>query len=203
MKKFDYRILLCLLSLLFIGAFPVVCAAQDVVGTYSLYNTDNKLVGSMSVTSQNGSNFTIGGSGWSGSGSVSNGSGYYDWRFTDGRSGRTTIRATAADGIIEGTVQGPNGDATLNWTYTAKRTSRPQTSCATISNPIKDSNLDQFYVVIDNSCSYAIQVTVRNDGVDYGMYVPAGQKGQRLTVSRIGGSIAQDYRASWKRAAGS
>jgi hypothetical protein len=103
-----------------------VPVAQNVEGTYDLYDVGKPSVGvvnRMTIYNQSGSSFSILGDGWMGTGWVSGGNGYYDWRFSDGRRGRTTI-SVRSDGTIDGRVQGP-GDKELNWSYIAKPMSRP------------------------------------------------------------------------------
>jgi hypothetical protein len=158
-----------LLSSLVIAFLSAVSAAYDSAG---------KATGSMSVNSQDGTRFTISGQGWSGEGSVSGGSGYYNWRFSDGRTGRTDIRASASDGITQGTVRGSG----INWTYTARRTSAPAPqpktssgSCVKWKTPTEADADGQWYVPLKNTCTRVVQATVHNGGVRYGVRLAAGE----------------------------
>jgi len=198
-----------LLALVVVFFLPSRCQAQNIEGTYNLYSADDssgKVVGTMTIYNQSGSSFSIGGSGWSGTGRISGSSGYYDWKFTNGGTGRTTISARS-DGTLEGHVRGTGpGGRPLDWSYIAKPTSRPQPAasrCYKVSDPIKDNETNQYYIVIDNACAYAIQVNARNGGVDYGKHVGSGEKGQKLTITPIGGKVEQDYKVTVARAPGS
>ena len=71
------------------------------------------------------------------------------------------------------------------------------------SDPIRDSDTQYLYIVIDNGCPFAVQVNVRNGGVDYGKYVGGGEKGQKLQFGTYGGKIEQDYTVTVARASGS
>jgi hypothetical protein len=69
--------------------------------------------------------------------------------------------------------------------------------------PIRDNNTQQYYIVIDNGCPFAVQVTCRNGGIDYGKYLGSGEKGQKLVITPIGGKVEQDYKVTAARAPGS
>jgi len=107
--------------------FPVLAIAQNISGTYALYQKGNEakgIVGYMRISQQTGNNFSIGiasqtGSpavDWSGQGSVQGNSGYYSWRFQDGKTGQTTFTIDNS-GNLHGQVRGSG----ISWDYIAKR----------------------------------------------------------------------------------
>jgi hypothetical protein len=103
--------------------FPASVDADNIEGTYQLYEAgSSKAIATMTISNQSGDRFSVNGAGWSGSGSISGG--YYDWRFTDGKSGRTTF-SISADGSINGHVQSADAGQELNWSYVARPISRP------------------------------------------------------------------------------
>jgi hypothetical protein len=130
--------------------------AQNIQGQYQLYD-GARVVGSMTVFSQSGPSFSIGGEGWSGTGRVQGGSGYYDWRFTDGKSGRTTF-TVGQDGTVSGYVSGSG----LDWHYVARRISAPPGpaagSCITVGHvrPVDESN----YLSTSNGCDRVVQLAL-------------------------------------------
>lgn len=60
------------------------------------------------------------GSGWKGQGSFDGLKGYYDWRFSDGRMGRTNIEYDKYSDELHGYVKGSN----INWDYIGARASK-------------------------------------------------------------------------------
>jgi hypothetical protein len=88
-------------------------------GTYTLYDLDDPTgapKGEIKIA-QDGDTLLITGDGWRAAGKIHDGTGYYDWTFTDGRIGRTEIKRND-DGTINGLVHGSG----LNWTYLAVAT---------------------------------------------------------------------------------
>jgi hypothetical protein len=86
--------------------------------TYDLYRGDTSAtsrVGSMNIFNQKGESFDVQGSGWNGRGSVTGSNGYYNWRFADGKIGRTGF-SVDADGVLHGHVEGSG----MNWSYVAR-----------------------------------------------------------------------------------
>ncbi len=71
---------------------------------------------------------TARGTGWSGRGGFDGKSGYYDWRFSNGTSGRTTFTLEGQN-TLNGTVQtnggAGHGDPKYNWNFTAARYQPP------------------------------------------------------------------------------
>jgi hypothetical protein len=105
-----------------IGPLPAHAQAQSIEGTYDLFDIGNvggRVVGVMLFSAQSGTSFSVTSSNpepWNGTGDITNNQGYYDWRFPDGRTGRTTI-VVGADGNLYGHVFGSG----LNWMYVARR----------------------------------------------------------------------------------
>jgi hypothetical protein len=96
-------------------------SADSIAGKYNLYDlkkSDKIIVGVMVITSWNGNTFLIRGEGqgWIGYGKVDGNKGYYDWKFDDGRTGRTNIEINS-----EGTLNGFVSGAGINWVYFARR----------------------------------------------------------------------------------
>lgn len=94
-------------------------AADSISGTYSLYRLeapDKGPVGKMVITAFRGEKFLIRGAEWVGEGKVEGEQGYYDWKFDDGRTGRTTFIINS-DGTLKGHVLGSG----LDWWYLARR----------------------------------------------------------------------------------
>lgn len=94
-------------------------AADSISGIYSLYRLEDSgrsTVGKMVITVQKGGSFLIWGPGWGGEGKVEGTQGYYDWKFDDGRTGRTTF-VINSDGTLKGHVLGSG----LDWWYMAHR----------------------------------------------------------------------------------
>jgi TonB family protein len=96
---------------------------QNIEGDWAFHNNSEPsptVTSTAAIFGQKGSNFSVRGDGWSGTGSVSGNSGYYDWTFTNGERGRTTF-TVANDGTLQGHVQGPSNNPNLNWSFVAKR----------------------------------------------------------------------------------
>ncbi|HOB51572.1 MAG TPA: hypothetical protein PK176_12625 [Acidobacteriota bacterium] len=99
----------------------------DLTGVYALYHADGgsgRVEGYMRITQTGDHAFTVGiairtgdpAMDWQGNGEVTGTQGYYDWRFDDGKSGRTTFTIDP-DGTLHGQVQGSG----LNWRYVARK----------------------------------------------------------------------------------
>ena len=101
------------------SASPVVEAAKSkITGAWELWHEGQprgKPVTAMRIKAD-GTNIVVNGQGWTGRGSFDGQRGYYDWQFTDGKRGRTTIRLDA-DGKLHGEVRGSG----LDWNYQALR----------------------------------------------------------------------------------
>jgi hypothetical protein len=106
--------------------FGGVCAfAQsgqvNLSGIYDVYRLDDQRVRvTGEIIRQVGQDFTISGIGqpWSGQGSVTGRHGYYDWRFSDGKSGRTEFSINQ-DGSLQEHVFGSG----LDFMFLARRSS--------------------------------------------------------------------------------
>lgn len=91
-------------------------------GAYDLYNLTNPAdsrAASLSITSGSANGIHVSGSGgsggvWEADGRIDGTEGYYDWRFTDGRTGRTTLVVNSG-GTLRGHVVGSG----LDWWYLA------------------------------------------------------------------------------------
>jgi len=113
---------------LFMALFlPTLAAAQDLSGTYALYQKGKEykgVAGYMTINQQSGNNFSVGIASptgnpaidWSGQGSVQGSSGYYSWNFQDGKTGQTTFTIDN-NGNLHGQVRGSG----VNWDYIARR----------------------------------------------------------------------------------
>lgn len=87
-------------------------------GTYSLYSreeTSGAVVGTMKIKAVEGDQISVSGDDWEGLGTTNGKQGYYDWKFTDGRQGRTTF-LIKSDGTLEAHVSGPG----IDWWYLAR-----------------------------------------------------------------------------------
>lgn len=81
-----------------------------------------KVEGYMRISQQDGNKFSIGIAAWTGNpvkdwqgnGEITGNSGFYSWRFDDGKQGRTTF-TIGNEGNIHGHVQGLE----INWKYVA------------------------------------------------------------------------------------
>jgi hypothetical protein len=95
--------------------------APSIVGRYDLYRNEHPEKGlrtRMEIFNQKGSSFSVRGieQDWGGQGTLNGTEGYYDWKFGDGRTGRTTITVNT-DGTITGHVSGSG----IDWVYRAKK----------------------------------------------------------------------------------
>ena len=112
--------------LLVLCATAPALAQPQLENTYDLYDQSNRswsVITTMTIFNQKGSFFLIQGDRWGGSGNVSGSSGYYDWKFLDGKSGRTTF-TVQDNGNLHGQVRGPGKG--LNWDYIAIPRTRPK-----------------------------------------------------------------------------
>lgn len=93
-------------------------ASVKLEGHYNLYRQDesNEKVAEMIITSWKGDTFLIRGTGWVGQGEIKDNKGFYEWKFDDGRSGRTEFELNA-DGTLTGQVAGSG----INWKYIARK----------------------------------------------------------------------------------
>jgi hypothetical protein len=107
--------------------FPTLAIAQDITGTYALYQKGNEsrgIVGYMRISQQDGSNFSVGIASptgnpsvdWDGQGNIQGNSGFYSWRFKDGKTGQTTFSVDNA-GNLHGQVRGSG----VSWDYLARK----------------------------------------------------------------------------------
>jgi len=112
--------------------------AQSLVGTYDLYNLQRFRLArefpspsnSMVIAAGDGDTIRVRSpsdivqpdKAWEGSGKLQGKAGYYDWKFGDGKTGRTDFVVTADNNLI-GHVQisDPARQANFNWWYLAKR----------------------------------------------------------------------------------
>lgn len=132
---------LCVAVMLFAPAGPAWPAefdAKQLAGTYNLYNLNRiRLTGElptasnrMVITAGDGDMFQVRSPSdivkpentWQGTGKLQGKQGYYEWKFEDGKSGRTDFVITADNNLI-GHVQiaDPAKQASFNWWYLAKR----------------------------------------------------------------------------------
>ncbi len=97
-------------------------ATQDISGTYILRNKSDGETGAimavMQISMKAPSSIEVKGvdQTWSGSGSFSNDSGFYDWQFPSGDKGRTNL-TLGKEGQLHGQVRGSNNS--INWDYVA------------------------------------------------------------------------------------
>ena len=125
-KMMRRAVILSLLTLL----SPSVrsAAAQKtspISGVYELVEVSrrDKIVATMELMTNGTGDLLVQGIGseWTGKGKASANTGYYDWKFSDGKMGRTTF-VINADGTLTGHVFGSG----LDWRFLARR--QPQTS---------------------------------------------------------------------------
>jgi hypothetical protein len=106
---------------------PALAGAQNLSGTYALYQKGNEsrgVVGYMQISQQSGNNFSVGIASptgnpavdWQGQGNIQGNSGFYTWRFGDGKTGQTTFSVDHA-GNLHGQVRGSG----INWDYLAQK----------------------------------------------------------------------------------
>jgi len=96
--------------------------ANDIAGQWELINVAdlnlaNAYTQLMTITAVKGKKFIVRGIGWVGQGEVNGQNAYYDWKFDDGRTGRTTMTINYDDNSFKGHVLGSG----LDWTYLARR----------------------------------------------------------------------------------
>ena len=91
-------------------------------GKYSLFRQDDpaEKTGEMIITSWKEDVFLIRGTGWIGQGEFREGKGFYEWKFDDGRTGRTVVELNS-DGTLSGHVIGSG----INWKYVARKVKSP------------------------------------------------------------------------------
>jgi hypothetical protein len=88
-------------------------------GTYDLYRLESPssgLIGTMTLRVRRGSDIFVQGADWTGTGRIEGKQGYYDWKFEDGKHGRTTVLVND-DGTLQGRVFGSG----IDWWYLARR----------------------------------------------------------------------------------
>ena len=93
----------------------------SIEGRYDLYvdgHPEKGLVTRMEIFNQKGRTFSVRGVGqdWGGQGTLKGTEGYYDWKFGDGKTGRTTFTVNS-DGTITGHVSGSG----IDWVYRAQK----------------------------------------------------------------------------------
>ena len=89
--------------------------AGAISGKWLLHRSNEiggKAVNDMTILGNPNGDITVIGRDWDGTGRMENGKGYYDWRFQDGRTGRTQLYLDRS-GILFGWVEGAN----INWTF--------------------------------------------------------------------------------------
>jgi hypothetical protein len=92
--------------------------SKAIEGTYYLYEIGNLkagVMGTMTISNKD-TGIIVRGKDWQGEGSVNGTQGFYNWRFEDGKTGRTEITINS-DGTIKGHVVGSG----INWWYLARR----------------------------------------------------------------------------------
>jgi RNA polymerase sigma factor (sigma-70 family) len=104
-----------------------VGGARSIAGVYRLFARDNPdagLVCKMEVIARDGNSFSVRGldQNWSGEGKLDGRSGYYNWVFDEGQTGRTTF-TIGRDGTLRGEVLGEQDQ--VNWSYLARPAGRP------------------------------------------------------------------------------
>ena len=103
-------------------ATPTPEVKQDLsylTGVYNLYALENPSgdsIGTMTLTVRKDNNIFARGKDWKGQGRIDGKQGYYDWKFEDGKNGRTTILIND-----NGTLQGRVFGSGLDWWYLARR----------------------------------------------------------------------------------
>jgi hypothetical protein len=94
---------------------------KSIEGVYRLYRWEDQEgnpIRTMAITAEAGNEFSIRGldEAWSGEGRVGGDSGYYNWTFANGQTGKTTFTINS-DGTLKGEVRGQINP----WTYLARR----------------------------------------------------------------------------------
>lgn len=123
--RFRFRQCAIGLVLLFMVPLSAVTAenSDSIAGSYELRRAeepDGQVVTRMVITAWKGKTFLVRGVGWVGMGQLAGDTGYYDWKFDDGKVGRTTFEVTT-DGLLKGHVLGSG----LDWWYLARRPNAP------------------------------------------------------------------------------
>ncbi len=96
--------------------------SKDISGTYVLRVESEGVSGViravMEITMKDPTSFLVKGidQPWSGAGTFSNDTGFYDWQFTSGDAGRTHLQL-GKDGLLHGQVRG--NDNGIDWDYIA------------------------------------------------------------------------------------
>jgi hypothetical protein len=113
-----YRYLLMTAFFLCYGESLLAQQTEKPEGTYFLYQKDapSEKAGEMIITAWKGDSFLIRGSGWIGQGEMKGNKGFYEWKFDDGKTGKTQIELNP-DGTFTGHVVGSG----INWKYIAKK----------------------------------------------------------------------------------
>ncbi|MGQ0761797.1 MAG: hypothetical protein ACT4OT_07255 [Acidobacteriota bacterium] len=105
-----------------VEASPTPANSPDLsylTGPYNLYRLENPssgLIGTMTLRVRRGSDIFVQGADWTGTGKIDGKQGYYDWKFEDGKHGRTTVLVND-DGTLQGRVFGSG----IDWWYLARR----------------------------------------------------------------------------------
>jgi hypothetical protein len=88
-------------------------------GEYDLYRLENPAGGvirRMTLRVRKGNEIFVRGTDWTGTGKIDGKQGYYDWKFEDGKFGRTTVLVND-----NGTMQGRVFGSGIDWWYLARR----------------------------------------------------------------------------------
>lgn len=88
-------------------------------GNYDLYRLENPsggIIGRMNLRVRKRNEIFVRGTDWTGTGKLDGKQGYYDWKFEDGKYGRTTVLVND-DGTMQGRVFGSG----IDWWYLARR----------------------------------------------------------------------------------
>lgn len=117
-KAFVWAIVFVILAL------SLGCAQKPtplIEGRYNLYkdgHPEKGLITRMEIFGQKGNTFSVRGvqQDWGGQGKLNGMEGYYDWKFGNGKTGRTTFTVNT-DGTIKGHVLGSG----IDWVYIAKK----------------------------------------------------------------------------------
>jgi hypothetical protein len=113
------RCLLPAILLVFISTIAFSQQTEKIEGRYFLYPKDNPLekTGEMIITAWKADVFLVRGTGWVGQGELKENKGFYEWKFDDGKTGRTVFEVNP-EGELAGHVVGSG----INWKYIARRT---------------------------------------------------------------------------------
>lgn len=108
-------------TLLFFSA-PILAQKSPLLsGVYDLFvsgSPENRIVAKMEIVTSDTEEFLVRGVGqaWTARGKVSASDAYYDWTFSDGKTGRTTFHINE-DGTLTGHVRGSG----IDWRFTGRR----------------------------------------------------------------------------------